>query len=64
MRTADALIRRIALPMPFLSDVRKRLADLGVCNGDEATSEAHYPWEDNTKFTRQHDEQLLHWVNK
>ncbi|CAB3257193.1 unnamed protein product [Arctia plantaginis] len=64
MRTADALIRRIALPMPFLSDVRKRLADLGVCNGDEATSKAHYPWEDNTKFTRQHDEQLLHWVNK
>ncbi|XP_073941047.1 probable E3 ubiquitin-protein ligase HERC2 [Choristoneura fumiferana] len=24
----------------------------------------YYPWEDHTKFTRQHDEQLLHWVNK
>ncbi|XP_047031157.1 probable E3 ubiquitin-protein ligase HERC2 [Helicoverpa zea] len=64
VRTADALIRRTPLPTPFLADVRKRLADLGVYNTDEATSDPHYAWEDNTKFTKQHDEQLLHWVNK
>lgn len=64
VRTADALIRRITLPTPFLADVRKRLADLGVYNTDEATSETFYQWEDNVKFTKQHDEQLLHWVNK
>ncbi|CAH0722311.1 unnamed protein product, partial [Brenthis ino] len=63
MRTADALLRRTPFPAPFLSDVRKRLADLGVYNADEST-EVHNSWEDNTKFTRQHDEQLLHWVNK
>lgn len=64
MRTADALIRRVPIPMPFLADVRKRLSDLGVYNADETSTDAQYPWEDNTKFTRQHDEQLLHWVNK
>ncbi|KAL4709830.1 hypothetical protein ACJJTC_001284, partial [Scirpophaga incertulas] len=64
MRTADALIRRTQMPMPFLADVRKRLSDLGVYNTEETSTDAHYPWEDNTKFTRQHDEQLLHWVNK
>nr|XP_026484631.1 probable E3 ubiquitin-protein ligase HERC2 isoform X1 [Vanessa tameamea] len=63
MRTADALIRRTPLPTPFLSDVRKRLIDLGAYNADEVTSDLQNPWEDNTKFTRQHDEQLLHWVN-
>ncbi|XP_022827451.1 probable E3 ubiquitin-protein ligase HERC2 [Spodoptera litura] len=61
LRTADALIRRSPLPTPFLADVRKRLSDL--CVYDE-TSEPNYQWEDNTKFTKQHDEQLLHWVNK
>lgn len=61
LRTADALIRRTPLPTPFLADVRKRLSDL--CVYDE-TSEPNYQWEDNTKFTKQHDEQLLHWVNK
>ncbi|XP_049884481.1 probable E3 ubiquitin-protein ligase HERC2 isoform X2 [Pectinophora gossypiella] len=66
MRTADALIRRVPLPTPFLADVRKRLSDLGVYNVDdkETMTDAQYPWEDNIKFTRQHDEQLLHWVNK
>ncbi|XP_052754599.1 probable E3 ubiquitin-protein ligase HERC2 isoform X2 [Galleria mellonella] len=64
MRTADALIRRVPMPIPFLADVRKRLADLGVYNVEENSTDAQYPWEDNTKFTRQHDEQLLHWVNK
>ncbi|XP_028033518.1 probable E3 ubiquitin-protein ligase HERC2 [Bombyx mandarina] len=63
IRTADALIRRRQMPSPFLGDVRKRLADLGVYS-EESTSEAPYAWEDNTKFTKQHDEQLLHWVNK
>ncbi|CAK1599489.1 unnamed protein product [Parnassius mnemosyne] len=64
VRTADALIRRAPLPVPFLADVRKRLADLGVYNVDDTAGDAPYPWEDNTKFTKQHDEQLLHWVNK
>ncbi|CAH0405793.1 unnamed protein product [Chilo suppressalis] len=64
IRTADALIRRSAIPMPFLADVRKRLSELGVYNTEESSTDAIYPWEDNTKFTRQHDEQLLHWVNK
>ncbi|XP_045760290.1 probable E3 ubiquitin-protein ligase HERC2 isoform X8 [Maniola jurtina] len=64
MRTADALIRRVPLPMPFLADVRKRLADLGVYNVEESSPDAQNPWEDNKAITRQHDEQLLHWVNK
>ncbi|XP_013183359.2 probable E3 ubiquitin-protein ligase HERC2 [Amyelois transitella] len=64
IRTADALIRRVPMPIMFLADVRKRLSDLGVYNVDENSTDAQYPWEDNTKFTRQHDEQLLHWVNK
>ncbi|KPJ06671.1 putative E3 ubiquitin-protein ligase HERC2 [Papilio machaon] len=63
MRTADALLRRAPMPAPFLADVRKRLADLGVYNNED-TGDAQQPWEDNTKFTKQHDEQLLHWVNK
>ncbi|CAH2068345.1 unnamed protein product, partial [Iphiclides podalirius] len=64
VRAADALLRRAPLPVPFLADVRKRLADLGVYNVDESAGDAPYPWEDNAKFTKQHDEQLLHWVNK
>ncbi|KAJ2946601.1 hypothetical protein O0L34_g12657 [Tuta absoluta] len=65
IRTADALIRRVPMPITFLADVRKRLSDLGVYNVEEKeTMDSLYPWEDNTKFTRQHDEQLLHWVNK
>ncbi|XP_022131000.2 probable E3 ubiquitin-protein ligase HERC2 [Pieris rapae] len=61
VRTADALLRRASLPLPFLTDVRKRLADLGVYTEEGSSDNA---WEDNAKFTRQHDEQLLHWVNK
>ncbi|XP_072935158.1 probable E3 ubiquitin-protein ligase HERC2 [Epargyreus clarus] len=64
MRAADALLRRVPLPTPFLADVRKRLAELGVYNLEETTVDSVYPWEDNAKFTRQHDEQLLHWVNR
>ncbi|KAI8427526.1 hypothetical protein MSG28_002052, partial [Choristoneura fumiferana] len=95
------------LPIPFLAEVRKRLADLGIDHyypwEDEVkystirneqimhwankkvndptdssprpsvtaqkpeaggSTPTYYPWEDHTKFTRQHDEQLLHWVNK
>ncbi|XP_041973907.1 probable E3 ubiquitin-protein ligase HERC2 [Aricia agestis] len=63
MRSAHALIRRQPMPPPFISEVRKRLADLGVYNADESL-DAKNPWEDNVKFTRQHDEQLLHWVSK
>ncbi|CAG4926206.1 unnamed protein product [Colias eurytheme] len=64
VRTADALIRRSPLPPPFLTDVRKRLADLGVYGDEGGEQGSGNVWEDNTKFTRQHDEQLLHWVNK
>lgn len=64
MRTSDSLIKRIPMPTPFLIDVRKRLADLGVYNSDEISLDIKHPWEDNELFTRQHDEQLLHWVNK
>ncbi|VVD02572.1 unnamed protein product [Leptidea sinapis] len=61
MRTADALLRRTPLPAPFLADVRKRLADLGIYIPEESTTDTN-AWEDNTILTRQHDEQLLHWV--
>ncbi|XP_038209104.1 probable E3 ubiquitin-protein ligase HERC2 [Zerene cesonia] len=64
VRTADALIRRTPLPPPFLADVRKRLADLGVYGDEGGEQGSGNVWEDNIKFTRQHDEQLLHWVNK
>ncbi|CAG9575570.1 unnamed protein product [Danaus chrysippus] len=64
IRTADALIRRQPLPTPFLADVRKRLADLGVYNTEESGTECQNLWEDNSRLTRQHDEQLLHWVNR
>ncbi|XP_068628740.1 probable E3 ubiquitin-protein ligase HERC2 [Battus philenor] len=64
VRTADALLRRIAMPPSFLSDVRKRLHDLGVYNVEDNAGDNPYPWEINTTFTKQHDEQLLHWVNK
>lgn len=64
MRTADALIRRVHMPTPFLADVRKRLADLGVYKADEISVDVQHQWEDNVKFTKQHDEQLLDWVNK
>ncbi|KAJ0180993.1 hypothetical protein K1T71_003078 [Dendrolimus kikuchii] len=64
VRTADALIHRVPMPIPFLADVRKRLSDLGVYNTEESSTDQQYSWEDNKKFTKQHDEQLLHWVNK
>ncbi|XP_048481969.1 probable E3 ubiquitin-protein ligase HERC2 [Plutella xylostella] len=63
-RTATALTQRLPLPQPFIIEVRKRLADLGVYNPEEINVDARHAWEDNVKFTKLHDEQLLHWVNK
>ncbi|XP_048005438.1 probable E3 ubiquitin-protein ligase HERC2 [Leguminivora glycinivorella] len=61
IRTADALIKRTPLPMPFLAEVRKRLADLGVYNPEEGSLDHYYPWEDDVKLNRIRDDQLTTW---
>ena len=54
-----ALVNRITLPHIFCSEVRKRVEDL-LPEGDAID----LTYEDHSKFTKSHDEQLLLWLNR
>lgn len=58
---------RTPLPTSFCVEVSKRISEVGTattgCNSSSETDNST-SWEDHTVFTRQHDEQLLQWLNK
>lgn len=58
---------RTPLPQAFCVDVGKRVAEAGTggCPSPPLDGELSFAsWEDHAVFTRQHDEQLLQWLNK
>ncbi|CAH0559020.1 unnamed protein product [Brassicogethes aeneus] len=58
-RVSKALIHRTPLPMSFCEEVRKKLTD----HMEERTGE-HHDHEKHTIFKKEHDEQLLIWLNR
>ncbi|KAJ8962033.1 hypothetical protein NQ314_005815 [Rhamnusium bicolor] len=57
-RVAKSLIHRTPLPLNFCLEVRKKLAE---CNADAAEYWEH---EKHLLFKKEHDEQLLIWLNR
>ncbi|XP_072386929.1 E3 ubiquitin-protein ligase HERC2 [Diabrotica undecimpunctata] len=58
-RVAKALIHRTQLPMTFCQEVRKKLSD----SSGEGSSQ-YWEHEKHSLFKREHDEQLLIWLNR
>lgn len=58
-RVAKSLIHRNPLPMGFCQEVRKKLLDTNA----ELTEE-FYEYENTSVFKKEHDEQLLIWLNR
>lgn len=58
-RVAKSLIHRTELPMNFCFEVRKKLLDSSA----ELTEE-YCEYENNNVFKKEHDEQLLIWLNR
>lgn len=58
-RVSKALIQRSVLPISFCHEVRKKLLDSNA----ELTQE-YYEYENNNVFKKEHDEQLLIWLNR
>lgn len=58
-RVAKSLIHRTQLPMSFCYEVRKKLMD-----SNAELSEEYYEYENNRIFKKEHDEQLLIWLNR
>uniref|UniRef100_A0A6P7FTJ3 HECT-type E3 ubiquitin transferase n=1 Tax=Diabrotica virgifera virgifera TaxID=50390 RepID=A0A6P7FTJ3_DIAVI len=58
-RVAKALIHRTNLPMTFCQEVRKKLSD----SSGEGSSE-YWEHEKHSLFKKEHDEQLLIWLNR
>lgn len=72
-RVATALVHRTALPPSFCMEVRQRIRELSMEPpeaailgdreiDDETISSGDY--EDHAIFKQEHDEQLIHWVNR
>ncbi|KAL3277032.1 hypothetical protein HHI36_012394 [Cryptolaemus montrouzieri] len=57
-RIAKSLIHRMPLPMQFCEDVRKKLSD------SDYEMETYLEHENNSLFKKEHDEQLLIWLNR
>ncbi|KAL1491483.1 hypothetical protein ABEB36_012074 [Hypothenemus hampei] len=61
-RVAKALIHRTTLPMNFCLEVRKKFADSQTdC---DSTPEGYLEHENHVLFKKEHDEQLLVWLNR
>lgn len=58
-RVAKSLIHRTPLPMNFCQEVRKKLLD-----SNAELTEGYYEYENNSVFKKEHDEQLLIWLNR
>lgn len=58
-RVAKSLIHRLSLPMSFCYEVRKKLLD-----SNAELTEEYYDYENNKMFKKEHDEQLLIWLNR
>ncbi|KAJ8985747.1 hypothetical protein NQ317_014400 [Molorchus minor] len=58
-RVAKSLINRTPLPLNFCHEVRKKLTD-----PSEDTSDDYWEHEKHTVFKKEHDEQLLIWLNR
>lgn len=58
-RVAKSLIHRTLLPLSFCLEVRKKLGDSSM----EKTEE-YWEHEKHTMFKKEHDEQLLIWLNR
>lgn len=57
-RIAKSLIHRTPLPQLFCEDVRKKLSEKDFDRGDYWDHEKH------SIFKKEHDEQLLIWLNR
>ncbi|XP_015113813.1 E3 ubiquitin-protein ligase HERC2 [Diachasma alloeum] len=62
-RVAKALVNRSALPKSFCLDVTKRINEMMSAEG-EGHSHGKPPHENHELFKREHDEQLLLWLNR
>lgn len=62
-RVAKSLIHRTPLPMHFCLEVRKKFTDSHTESLD-APSEKYLEHEDHDVFKKEHDEQLLVWLNR
>ncbi|XP_018562377.1 E3 ubiquitin-protein ligase HERC2 isoform X2 [Anoplophora glabripennis] len=58
-RVAKSLIHRTPLPLGFCQEVRKKLGDPSLENTEE-----FWEHEKHTVFKKEHDEQLLIWLNR
>ncbi|XP_054929802.1 E3 ubiquitin-protein ligase HERC2 isoform X6 [Dermacentor andersoni] len=72
-RVAKALVHRTSLPTSFCLEVRQRIqelahdpSDTAFVNDRETDDEAAMfrDHEEHTVFRQEHDEQLIHWVNR
>ncbi|XP_030756884.1 E3 ubiquitin-protein ligase HERC2 [Sitophilus oryzae] len=62
-RVAKSLIRRTPLPINFCMEVRKKFTDT-QSEGLEVLTEGYLDHENHTIFKKEHDEQLLVWLNR
>lgn len=58
-RVAKALIHRATLPRNFCLEVRKKITELSQDASDKV-----WEHENHQEFKREHDEQLLIWLNR
>ncbi|XP_011304625.1 E3 ubiquitin-protein ligase HERC2 [Fopius arisanus] len=64
-RVAKSLINRTALPKSFCVDVTKRINEMMNAEGEPHLSHREIPpHESHELFRREHDEQLLLWLNR
>ncbi|CAG9815802.1 unnamed protein product [Phaedon cochleariae] len=59
-RVAKSLIHRTPLPLSFCHEVRKKLTD----SSDSSSTEEYWDHEKHSVFRKEHDEQLLIWLNR
>lgn len=59
-RVANSLIRRTTLPKQFCLEVRKKITEFSAKDEDCEIWEH----ENHTIFKKEHDEQLLTWLNR
>lgn len=57
---AEALINREKMPEEFINQVHKKIK----CIDKSYDRDAEHIFTDNLKFTKEHDEQLLQWLNR
>lgn len=59
-RVAKSLIHRTPLPLSFRMEVRKKVYDPNL----DINMEEYQDYENNQIFKKEHDEQLLIWLNR